>query len=154
FKYMLERIYDAPQSRCPRRIIRKILEELDNKTWLGQVKRADANEHVRITESRGLDKLVPFPLKPYQSEFVRHFGHVVPAYRLRGYMLDAAAGSGKTVTTLLTAAATSADKVIIISPKNAINRVWEDTVKDIMVEKRPYWVSSDTSRGPSLNDHY
>lgn len=149
FLYMCQQIHDDPQSRTPRRVMRKLIEELKTNTWLGQV---DIQEK-SICDISGIDKIVPFPLKPYQREFPEIFGKVVPAYNLNGYMLDAGAGSGKTVTDMIVGECLGADHVVILCPKNSINTVWEATIRDILLHKRTYWLSTDT-RPPSLDDHY
>lgn len=149
FLYICQTLYEAPQTRLPRRILKKVIEELKEKTWLGQVDR----NPVSITDVSIVDKQIPFTPKPFQTEFVKHFGIMVPAYRLKGYMLDAGPGTGKTVTNLILGAALGAKKVIILTPKNAVNRVWEDTIKDIMVDKKPYWVST-SGQMPTMDHHY
>ena len=138
FLYMVETLYSDPQTRMPRRVLRKVIDELKANTWLGDIDKAVNS----ITEVHHADHVVSFPLKPFQKAFVEHFGVMVPRYRLRGYMLDAGPGTGKTVTDLVVADCLHADKVVIISPKNAVERVWVDTVKDIVLKKRPYWDSA------------
>lgn len=91
FLYICQTLYEAPQTRLPRRILKKVIEELKEKTWLGQVDR----NPVSITDVSIVDKQIPFTPKPFQTEFVKHFGIMVPAYRLKGYMLDAGPGTGK-----------------------------------------------------------
>jgi len=148
FKYICEKLLDDPQTRSSRRVLAKIIHELKEKTWVGDVER----EVKSITNEKDLDHLVPFPLKPFQREFVRHVGKLVPAYRLRGYMLDAGAGTGKTVTQLILAHCLGAKKCIVIVPKNSAERVWQDTIAHIMLMKKPYWVSTDGK--PLTTDAY
>ena len=149
FLYMLETLYTDPQTRMPRRVIRRVIDELKANTWLGDIDK----DAVSITDVAHADHVVSFPLKPFQKEFVKHFGLMVPTYRLRGYMLDAGPGTGKTVTDLVLGDCLGANKVVIISPKNAVERVWVDTIKDIVLKKRPYW---DSASGEPYNSdaHY
>lgn len=144
FKYICEKLLDDPQTRSSRRVLAKVIHELKENTWVGDVER----EVKSIIGEKDLHHLVPFPLKPFQSEFVRHVGKLVPAYRLRGYMLDAGAGTGKTVTQLILAHCLGAKKCIVVVPKNSAERVWKDTITHIMLQKKPYWVSTD---GQPLN---
>lgn len=150
FLYICQTLYEAPQTRLPRRVLGKVIEEIKLNTWLGQVDRGTVQS---ITDPSVVDKQIPFPPKPFQVEFVKHYGIMVPAYRLKGYLLDAGPGTGKTVTNLCLGAALNAKKVIILTPKNAVNRVWEDTVKDIMNEKKSYWVST-SGQMPTMDHHY
>lgn len=149
FLYICTTILESPQCRSNRRQLRNLIEMLNERTWLGQTRRQIKS----VTDESVVDKIVPFPLKSYQREFVQHYGLMVPAYRLKGYMLDAAPGSGKTVTCLVLAEAVHADKVILVVPKNSAERVWEDTIANIVLTNKPYWVST-SDREPSLKDHY
>lgn len=149
FLYICRRLYDEKYTSMPKRVLGKIIEELEEKTWLGQV----GKDISPITDLAVADKVVSFTLKPFQREFVEVFGKMVPAYRLKGYMLDAGAGTGKTVTDLVIAASLHANKVIIVTPKNAAERVWEATITDIVLKKQPYWLSVG-NKAPSVNDYY
>lgn len=149
FLYVCRTLYDAPRTRTPRRILAKMIHELEANTWLGSVDR----NIPPITNLHRLDDFIPFPWKPYQTEFIQLYGKMVPAYRLKGYMLDAGPGTGKTLTNLGLAEALSAEKTIIISPKNAVEQVWENTIKSIVMTEKPYWHSL-MNREPSMDDHY
>lgn len=91
FLYICQTLYEAPQTRLPRRVLGKVIEEMKLNTWLGQVDRGVAS----ITDVSVVDKQIPFPPKPFQTEFIKHYGIMVPAYRLKGYLLDAGPGTGK-----------------------------------------------------------
>lgn len=149
FLYICQKLYEDKQSRTPKRVLFKIIEELKEKTWIGNLDRAI----VPITDMSVIDKVAPFPLKPFQREFVELFGKMVPAFRLKGYMLDAGAGSGKTVADLVLATALHASKVIIVTPKPTAEPVWKDTIEQILLTKRPYWVSTQNA-APKVDDHY
>jgi len=149
FLYMCQTMYDDKQTRTPKRVLAKVIEELREKTWLGDVDR----DVKSITDMSVVDKQVPFPLKPFQREFAQLYGRMVPAYKLKGYLLDAGAGTGKTVTSLVLSECLHAPKVIIFTPKNAAERVWKDTIQDIMMTKRRYWVSTE-GRLPTLDEHF
>jgi hypothetical protein len=149
FLYMCQTLYDDKQTRTPKRVLAKVIEELREKTWLGDVDR----DVKSITDMSVVDNQVPFPLKPFQREFAQLYGRMVPAYKLKGYLLDAGAGTGKTVTSLVLSECLHAPKVIIFTPKNAAERVWKDTIQDIMMTKRRYWVSTE-GRLPTLDEHF
>lgn len=149
FVYICKTLLEDHQSRCNKRMLKKILEELHMNTWLGNVDK----QMESITDMSVVDHVVPFPLKPFQKEFAKHFGVIVPTYNLKGYMLDAGPGSGKTVTDLVIGEALHADKVFILSPNNAIDRVWKDTIENLLVKKRSYWISN-SGELPSLDAHY
>lgn len=149
FQYICQKLFEDPQTRVPKRVLRRVLDELKLNTFLGNIDK----DVPSITDMSVINKMIPFPPKPFQSEFVEHFGKMVPIYKLKGYMLDAGPGTGKTITDLLVAAALHANKVIIVSPKNAAERVWEDTIKNILTHKHPYWVST-SGVPPTTDAHY
>lgn len=149
FLYICETLYEDKLTRTPKRVLAKVIDELLSKTWVGNIDK----DVKSITDLSLADNLVPFPLKPFQKEFVRIFGRTVPAFNLKGYMLDAGAGSGKTVADLVVGVCLQAKRVIIVTPKNAVERVWEDTIANIMLEKKSYWLSTSTEQ-PSLDHHY
>lgn len=170
FKYICQRILDDRQTRTPKRVLQKIIDELIANTWIGDADRqaeyiqslqsgdrkpkdSKAAAFTEITDAAIANKLAPFPLKPFQAEFIQIFGRLVPAFGLKGYMLDAGAGSGKTVGTLVLAASAHAGKVVVVCPKPVTETVWKDTVDGILTDRRPYWYS--TSGEPLTTDkHY
>lgn len=150
FLYVCQTLYDTPGTRTPRRVLAKVIEELKSKTWLGSVDR----DPLSITNFNRIEhNFIPFPFKPFQEAFVKLYGKMVPAYRLRGYMLDAGPGTGKTITQYALAASLGGEKTVIITPKNALHDVWMNTAQNILLQKRKYWMS-DMDRAPSLDDHY
>lgn len=149
FLYICQTIYADKLSRTPKRVLAKVIEELKARTWLGSIDRGVTS----ITDLSVIHKQVPFPLKPYQAEFMELFGKMIPAYKLNGYMLDAGTGAGKTVCDLVLAAALHAKKVIAVVPKNTTERVWEDTIADTLLNKKKYWISTSADV-PSLDDYY
>ena len=138
FLYICEKLKDDPQTRSSRRMLNKVIIELKEHTWLGDIDR----EIKSITDLHNITHVVPFALKPFQVEFAKHVGKLVPAYRLRGYMLDAGPGTGKTVCQLVLASCLHARKVIMVVPKNSVVDVWENTIKNILIKKEPYWLST------------
>jgi hypothetical protein len=149
FLYMCQYLYDDKQTRTPKRVLSKIIEEIKEKTWIGDVDRNVKS----ITDMTIVNNIVPFPLKPFQKEFTELYGKVVPAYKLKGYMLHAEPGTGKTISSLVLGECLHASKVIVMTPKNAAEAVWKDTIEDILLTKRTHWVSTG-NRLPSLDDHF
>lgn len=64
-------------------------------------------------------------------------------------LLAADPGLGKTITAVAVASCFEAENVIIVSPKNAIYRVWEATLRDSMTTKETWWVAADNQPMPS-----
>src|SRR5690606_3307086 len=78
----------------------------------------------------------------HQTEFHNIYEEKISRYGLRGYMLGAKAGSGKTFAAISLMEMREVDTIIIVSPKNAIKEVWEDTVNEVYHVQPSYWISS------------
>lgn len=143
--YMFQTMLKQKRTRYPKRSYQKLIDELMLNTWLGDVGK---EERVNLLNFSKLDEIKFKPL-PHQLEFLEQFNKLVPSYKLNGYMLAAAPGSGKTLTGLMLGSCLESDLVIIVSPKNAVERVWKDTLETGMTHSPEFWYStSDTERAP------
>jgi len=118
------------------RTIREILTGLEQNTWL---KDRDRPMPDRLDFSQ-LDHLKWQPL-PFQQTFLENYNKTVSQYHLKGLLLAGAPGSGKTFTTLALAECLKAERVIVICPKPALERVWVDTVQQLYKTPQAYWYS-------------
>lgn len=136
FQYALRRLAYDRKARVNRRACMKILEELNNNTWL---------KNVEITQPSILDmkKLDVFHFKPLakQLEFFKHYDQVKQAYRLNGYLLDADPGTGKTWTSVVLSHLLGCDVFIAIVPKNAVHDVWDKSLGSFFKKPVRYWTS-------------
>lgn len=112
-----------------------IQERLLTNTWLANSRK---NFPPRLNFD-GLKRMLWTP-KDFQMRFLEQYSDVVPKLCLKGQLLAGAAGSGKTATTLFLGECLEADRIIIVCPKNAVYRVWEDTIKQIYKTKQTYWI--------------
>lgn len=129
------RIYGLPVRKLEH--VKKKLKEL---TWLSNLDR-------HITGRLDLDRLknmVYEPL-PFQMRFLEKYNTELTRYGLNGILLAATAGSGKTYTSLAVGECLDAEVIIVICPKNAVYRVWEDNIKTVFKEEQTYWIS-DTDK--------
>lgn len=124
-----------------RRNLYKLLQELKDNTWLKSLE--DAHQS-RLDYS----KLAMFHKRPlpHQDEFFRVYDENTQKYGLRGYLLSAAAGSGKTLTDLMLAEMLGTEIKIIVSPKNAIYRVWDDTLRNEYIKPQIAWIPDTGAR--------
>lgn len=138
--YTLEQVVANPRrgSGFNYRVLRKVIDRIKNETWMSRV--FNNNQH-DILDFNQLDLLKYKPL-PHQAEFFRTYNDIVPRYNLMGLMLGAVPGSGKTLASIMLSCMLKNDVTVIISPKNAIDRVWQDTVATCFKEPVDYWVSS------------
>lgn len=121
----------------------KVLELLRTETWLKETR----VEHEPCLDQ---DRLKDFKFNPlkHQQSFFDQYNLLVPRYKLKGYMLASPPGTGKTYMGLAIMAMRGKDQVIIVSPKNAVERVWEATVTDVIKAKVPYWTSASGATYP------
>lgn len=139
FHYMLKAIRDSYRfRRTSKDVINRALNELEEYTWLK-----------KLTESTGklLDrsKLSLFKLTPlkHQTEFFDIYEDKVQRYGLTGYLLSAAAGSGKTLTNLMLSEMLGADLVVMVVPKNSVHKVWSRHLNEEYKTPQEHWIVTD-----------
>lgn len=112
-----------------------ILKGLRENTWLANL---DKSFQPRLN----LEHLSKFNVTPlvFQKDFLDNYSENITKLGLKGMLLAGTAGSGKTLLSLFTAECAEADKIIIISPKPALYRVWDSTIKERYNEKQECWI--------------
>lgn len=142
----------APGPRCmyPKRGYRKIADILKQETWLANID----NEQVKGPCDFSKLKEIGLSLMPHQREFLEMYDKTTVTYNLNGMLLAAAPGSGKTLTGLALASVVGGDVVFIISPKNAVDRVWSATLQEHMTQKPSFWDSLSGERVPEPGHRY
>lgn len=134
--YILEQmIVHGAKLYSDREVLKRTVEEIRAQTWLAQI---DA-EHASIFNYKHLSE-ISYKLLDHQRRFLAWYDYVKPRYGLKGILLTAAAGGGKTITGIATALCREAEATIIISPKNAIYEVWEDTLVNKMTKPQDVYV--------------
>lgn len=149
-QFILESILKSTTTLLSRRIITQILTLLHSETWLKETT-------IEPTSKLDLSTLSLFHKKPlpHQQRFLGEYDTLTQQYRLNGYYLASDPGTGKTLMNLYLKEALHADVHIVISPKNAVERVW---VKSLVEEyKRPrlnYWTSLSSTPPPKDVEFY
>jgi SNF2 family DNA or RNA helicase len=136
--YTLEKALETPRGHAFNyRAIRKTIEELRRETWFKRTTE-------RFPDILDFEQLNQLKIKLFatQREFLEVYNEKVPQFNLNGYMLAADPGTGKTINSLALSACLGADVTVIISPKNALDRVWAATLDTLFKEPVDYWVSS------------
>lgn len=96
----------------------------------------------------------------YQDKFIDDCIWKSKLLGLNGYLLDAGAGTGKTILSISLAEMLDSDTIIVISPKKAVNDVWDETITRIYKEPQSYSMSLPILHGPSkpagfdINDRF
>lgn len=99
--YIIDQLASTKRSRfTSTRVLANLRDELIQNTWLRDTL-PDTQAPERL-DMRQLSKLKFTPL-PFQQRFLETYSTLVTQYGLRGYLLAAAAGSGKTFTTIAVA---------------------------------------------------
>ena len=121
--------YSNKTARTSVNVLKAIKKGLENNTWLYSIFNPDAQSVELIKDGRlNMSKISDMIFKPldYQLEFIEYYNQHLTQYRLKGTLLYASPGTGKTYTSLTVAHCLddAITNVIIISPNNALDRVW------------------------------
>lgn len=137
FMYTIATLLNNKRSKHHHRALRRVMELIRENTWIA---RLEKEEKTRLDYSR-LDEL-NFKLLPHQKDFLDIYNRNTVRYGLKGYMLAAAPGSGKTIASLGLAKALGSEIVVCVVPKMAIDKVWVDTVSSLYKKPVSFWSSS------------
>lgn len=146
-EYIIRKLSVTPRTRLGRRGYTAMLEQLKINTWLADLDK----EHPSIFNKERI-KEIKFNLLTHQEEFIEYYDKVIPKYNLKGILMAATPGSGKTVSAIAVACAYESKAVIVVSPKNAVFRVWEKTLLEDMAVKQKVWVQASGEPMPSPKD--
>lgn len=96
----------------------------------------------------------------YQDKFIDDCVWKSKLLGLNGYLLDAPPGSGKSISSISLMEILDIDTIFVVSPKKAVNDVWDETITRIYKEPQPYSMSLPVLHGPSkpagfdINDRF
>lgn len=139
--YTLERLTQHNSLKLSIRTLDKIKERLLADTWLSKL---DLPIVSRLDRTK-LKNLKYTPLD-FQEEFFVAYEKLTQQYGLNGLLLAASAGSGKTYTSLALSEMLHSERVIVIAPNNALNRVWETSFQEHFVSPPTYWISNSNQK--------
>jgi len=139
--YILDTLISNRKSYTAARVLKNIRDELIANTYLKNTLPGPGTEE-RLDLSR-LDNL-KYPPLAHQLEYLKHYSQFVERYSLKGYLLNGAAGSGKTLNTLQLAECRGADLVVVVCPKPVVYKVWQDTITNTAFKTpQSLWVYAD-----------
>lgn len=146
-RYMLERMITEPRSRIHVRTWTRVLEELLANTWL---------RNIETTPPMDLDysKLKALKSKPFddQRAYLEVYAENKPRYGLKGFMLAADAGVGKTYTNIALAALLGRQINIAVCPKTIAERVWVAEIRAFHAKPQRVWCSLEAGLPPPPKD--
>lgn len=85
----------------------------------------------------------------YQDKFIDDCIWKSKLLGLNGYLLDAPPGSGKSISSISLMEILDIDTIFVVSPKKAVNDVWDETITRIYKEPQSYSMSLPVLHGPS-----
>lgn len=136
FEYMIRTIIDTERTYTNKLILKSLLEEMRENTWLKNIRK----EHPIPYDFNELSKL-NVKLLDHQVKYLCWAAFTKPRYNLRGTLLAAAAGAGKTLTGISVALVNKADYCIIVAPKNSIYDAWETDINERLKDKQTVWIA-------------
>lgn len=147
--YILKTMLSSKSSRIARRVVSDIMNGLLSNTWLKNTVREDFRKRFNYNK---LAESTWTPL-PHQLEFLRHYEEMSDRYNLRGYILGAAAGSGKTGINIFKSLICGSEVSVYFVPKNSVVDVWRDTLNKFFVDQDNVKIW-DSLSGKPLTDEY
>lgn len=137
FVYTLNKIMEIKGGGFNYRALSRIVELMYKDTWLKQT----LYEHPNVLNMGNINRIKKTPLEG-QIAFLETYNRLVPQLNLKGYMLAADPGTGKTISGLLLGACLDTDINIFIVPKSSIDLVWKETLENELVKPERNWYSS------------
>lgn len=151
--YAFQRLIDEGGRKHNVRAMKRVIAQMYEHTWLKQT----LHEHSKILDFGQAAKFKYSPLE-HQERFFKLYNWAVPRYLLNGMLLGAGPGTGKTYMGLVLGAMLHVDSIVTVCPKNAVFRVWHDSISDPekSLYKRPMvaWTSLDGTPPPRRCSHY
>jgi SNF2 family DNA or RNA helicase len=147
--YTLEKLIDEPKAPVSRRSLRIAVSKLKELTELRAVFQPGVDNSLIDRNAVNLFKVSPLP---WQSEYLDIYSDRLLKYKLKGHLLDAKPGTGKTIASLILMESLKADTIIVVSPKNAVIDVWKETL-DNKYKNTPKYFHSLSGLPPTLGQH-
>lgn len=147
--YTLEKLIDEPKVPVSRRSLRIAVSKLKELTELRAVFQPGVDNSLIDRNAVNLFKVSPLP---WQSEYLDIYSDRLLKYKLKGHLLDAKPGTGKTIASLILMESLKSDTIIVVSPKNAVIDVWKETL-DNKYKSTPKYFHSLSGLPPTLGQH-
>lgn len=147
FCYIANALQTDRRARISSKMLRECLDGIYKSTWMKQTVADNVPHRLNFAN---LSRLKWSPLE-HQDRFFKIYDNNTSRYNLKGYILGAAPGSGKTFMGIALSEMLDTDITICVVPKNAVDRVWVDTLASIFKTPTSYWASTS---GQPIKDGY
>lgn len=147
FCYIANALQTDRRARISNKMLRDSVDGIYKNTWMKQT--IDDNVPHRLNFAN-LSRL-KWTAMEHQDRFFKIYDNNTSRYNLKGYILGAAPGSGKTFMGIALSEMLDTDITICVVPKNAVDRVWADTLASIFKTPTSYWTSTS---GQPIKDGY
>lgn len=138
FHYTLMKVIHNRRLRTPLDKLVKLQYLIENETWfVGTINPKTDNTFDKV---KGLFHTKPFDT---QEVFLRTYKTITSSYLLKGLLLDAKAGSGKTFTSLFWTQVIGNLKNVVVCPDNIVDSVWRAEIKKHFKKTMRVWTTLD-----------
>lgn len=124
---------------------KQLFEEIKEKTWI----QTTFQTHQPYDVDKAVRHFTKTPF-PTQREFLLDYSRIKYGYQLKGCLLDAAVGSGKSLTALMWSKMISDGKLFLLVPRTLITSPWLNEIKESYKKPPKVWTSID---GTDIFDH-
>lgn len=138
--YILENIKLYRNRWTSVKAINAIIASLMEHTWLKKTLPVDPVTTPGRLDFRKLANL-RFTAKPYQMAYFENYSYRLDQYELKGDLIAAAAGVGKTYMCSAIAEMLSADLVVVFCPKAVLESVWVESINEMFKTPQTIWHS-------------
>lgn len=138
--YMLENIKFYRNRWTSIKAINGIREAMMENTWLKNTLPVDPRTTPGRLNFQRLANL-NFTAKEYQMEYFQNYTYRLDQYDLKGDLIAAAPGTGKTFMTSAIAEMLDADFIVVMCPKIAVDTVWIDSINEMFKTPQTIWNS-------------
>lgn len=137
FYYVCTRLMSERKARVNRKAVEQVMQQLETNTWMRSAFNPSFESRLNF---KALDRFKVSPL-PHQNQFLKYYDESINRWLLKGNILAAAPGSGKTLTNLFLSECLDTDITICIVPKNSVVDVWDATFNWAYKERPAVWHS-------------
>lgn len=132
--FIIDELIKHPKAYTNVRALKRLREELLAETWLSSIDEKDQLDF----DYKRLNEIIYSP-KPHQQEFLETYQAKVAQYKLRGYLLAAEPGTGKTLGGIMLSLVSNADCTVVVAPKRAVHDPWEATLSTAFKQPVRWW---------------